>query len=408
VLSNGITVLARANFNSPSVVVSGYLEAGSLFDPPEKLGLADFTAAALMRGTERRNFQQIYDTLESVGASLGISGGTHSASFGGKALAEDLDLLLGVLSECLRQPVFPPEQVERLRRQLLTGLAIRAQSTEEMASLAFDQLVYQDHPYRHPEDGYPETIQAIQLADLIEFHRQHYGPRGLVLTVVGGVEPAAAVAAVARALGDWQHPSQPPLPPLPPLRPLQGLKRRKVQIPGKSQADLILGAAGPAHRDPAYMAALVGNNILGQFGLMGRIGEAVREKAGLAYYAYSSLSGGVGPGPWYIAAGVDPANCAPALKLIRAELARFARQPISAEELADSQASFIGKLPLALESNGGVAYALLNLERFDLGLDYYCRYPDLVRAVTPEVILAAAQHYLDPKRLAIAQAGTWA
>src|SRR5512143_1827385 len=85
-LSNGIVVLARANFNSPSVVLSGYMQAGSLSDPRDKLGLADFTASMLMRGTAHRSFQQNYDLLESVGASLGFSGGTHTTSFGGRAL----------------------------------------------------------------------------------------------------------------------------------------------------------------------------------------------------------------------------------------------------------------------------------------------------------------------------------
>jgi len=138
---------------------------------------------------------------------------------------------------------------------------------------------------------------------------------------------------------------------------------------------------------------------------MGRIGEVVREQAGLAYYAYSSLSGGLGPGPWSVTAGIDPANVYEATDLIRAEIERFVSETVSAEELSDSQANFIGRLPLALESNGGVAGALLNLERYDLGLDYYRKYADQINAVTVEDILAAAQHYLDPHKLAIAVAG---
>jgi zinc protease len=208
-LPNGVVVLARANFNSPSVILAGYLEAGSLFDPDDKLGLADFTAQALMRGTQRRSFQQLYDALETAGASLGIEGGMYTASFSGRALAEDLGMLLELLSETLRQPAFPDEQVERLRAQLLTGLAIRAQDTAEMSALAFDQLVYPGHPYSRPEDGYPETIQAVRRADLETFHTRHYGPRGLVLTIVGAVEPQQAVEQVAQALGDWQNPGQP-------------------------------------------------------------------------------------------------------------------------------------------------------------------------------------------------------
>ena len=133
VLPNGIILLSRANFNSPSVVLSGYLPAGALFDPDEKLGLADFTASALMRGNRRRDFQAIYHALESVGASLGFSAQTHTVGFQGRALAEDLPLLLNLLAEALREPVFPESQVERLRAQLLAGLAIRAQDTGDMA-----------------------------------------------------------------------------------------------------------------------------------------------------------------------------------------------------------------------------------------------------------------------------------
>ncbi|MCK4977967.1 MAG: insulinase family protein, partial [Anaerolineales bacterium] len=151
-LPNGIIILSRPNFNSHSVTISGYFHVGGLIDPEDKLGLADFTAVALMRGTNRRNFQEIFDVLESAGASLGFTGGTHTTGFGGKALAEDLDLLLESLADALRYPVFPDDQVEKLRSQFLTSLAIRAQDTHQMAALTFDQVVYNNHPYSRPED----------------------------------------------------------------------------------------------------------------------------------------------------------------------------------------------------------------------------------------------------------------
>ena len=397
-LENGIIVLARPNFNSPSVVISGYLATGGLFDPDDKLGLADFTASALMRGTAQRDFQSIYDALESAGASLGFNGATHTTSFSGKALTEDLPLLMELLAETLQEPVFPGQQVARLKAQLLTGLAMRAQDTRDMASLAFDQLVYHDHPYSRPEDGFPETVEQIHREDLVAFHQKHYGPKGMVLAIVGAVDPVDAVQWVRAALGNWKNPEQPPTFQLPPIS-------QKFTISGKSQADLVIGAAGPARSAPDFIAASLGNSVLGQFGMMGRIGEVVREQAGLAYYAYSSLSGGLGPGPWSVTAGIDPANVDEATDLIRAEIERFVSETVSAEELSDSQANFIGRLPLALESNGGVAGALLNLERYDLGLDYYRKYADQINAVTVEDILAAAQHYLDPHKLAIAVAG---
>jgi zinc protease len=400
-----MVILARPNFYSPSVVINGYLMAGSLNDSDEKLGLADFTAIALMRGTINRDFQQIFNTLESVGANLGFEGGLHTTGFWGRSLVEDLDMLLELLSEAVRQPTFPPEHIERLRAQLLTGLSIRAQNTGELASMAFDELVYANHPYRRPEDGYPETVERITREDLVAFHNQYYGPRGLTIAIVGAVDPQQVVEKVTNIFEGWQNPAQPQPSDLPPLAPLNMVQRKEIEIPGKFQADILLGATGPSRQSPDFMAANLGNSILGQFGMMGRVGAIVREKAGLAYYAHSSLGGGKGPGPWTMVAGVAPQNIERAISLMLQELTRFVKEPVSQEELADNQANFIGRLPLSLESNGGVASALINLERFELGLDYYQRYPGEVKAITPEKILQVASRYLDPERIAIALAG---
>lgn len=405
VLSNGITILTRSNFNSPSVSISGYIQTGSLLDPDEKLGLADFATSALMRGTDKHTFDSLFNELESVGASFGFDSGLHTTGFSGRVLAEDLSLLLGLLSETMRQPVFPADEVEKLRSQLLTGLAIRLQDTSDMADITFDEILYEGHPYARSEDGNPDTIKAITRQELADYHRLGFGPRGMVISVVGAVEPKKAIDLVQRALGDWKNPEQRELPPLPELKILDETVKRHFKIAEKSQADIVIGSNGPRRKDPEFMAASLGNSILGQFGMMGRVGETVREKAGLAYYVYSSLSAGVGPGAWTVNAGVNPLKVKKAGGLIVKELKRFVKEAVTAEELADNQANFIGRLPLAFESNGGVAGSLVNIERYDLGLDYYRRYPDLVRKVTAADVLEAARKYLDPERLAVATAG---
>ncbi len=404
-LSNGIVLLSRENPASASVVLTGSLPAGGLYDPDEKLGLAGFTASALMRGTENHSFGEIYDLLESTAATLGFSGGTHSVSFSGRALAEDLEILLTLLADALQRPVFPEEHVERLRAQLLTALSIRDQDTAEVASLIFDQLVYRDHPYRRPEDGNLETVRDIHRSDLIDFHRQTYGPRGLLIAIVGGIDPARAVEAAREVFENWHNPRQPEIPILPEVKPLEQIETRFVQVPGKVQSDLVIGVAGPPRKSPDFLAASLGNSILGQFGTMGRIGEVVREKAGLAYYAGSSLNGGLGPGPWEISAGVNPQNVGRAIELIRQEIRRFTNELVDVAELEDCQANYIGRLPISLESNAGIASALFNLERHQLGLDYYLRYASLVGTVTREQVLQAAGRYLDHERLAVAIAG---
>ncbi|MGI6740397.1 MAG: M16 family metallopeptidase [Brevefilum sp.] len=404
-LHNGITVLVRSNFSSPTLSIRGYIKGGSIFDPPDKLGVGYLTANGLMLGTVNNGFQSLYDRIESVAARLGFSSGTLSTPFSAHCLSEDLGLMMGLIAECLQSPTFPEKECNRQKNQLLTGLAIRAQDTSSMASLLFDQIIYSDHPYRHPEEGYPETVASINRDDLISFYKSNYGPLGMVIAIVGAVEADHAIHTIEQALGGWINAEQSPLPVINPANPLHQSKRETVTITGKSQADIVMGSLAPSRLSPEFHALRLGNNILGEFGMMGRIGQRVREDSGLAYYAYSALNMGMGPGTWEMIAGVNPRHVEQAVQLITEEVKRFVSEPVSEEELEDSKSFFLGRLPLALESNSGVAMSLLSIERFNLGLDYFLTYPNLVQAVTGEDILQASQKYLDPERLGVAIAG---
>jgi zinc protease len=358
-----------------------------------------------MRGTASRTFEEIYESIESLGAGLSFGAGTHSTSFRSKSLAEDLRVLLDLAGEALRSPTFPRSQMARLRAEKLTALSIRDQDTGSVAQLTFDELLYADHPYSLPSDGYRETVSSLTEGTVRAFHRRTYGPRGALLAVVGAVRAEAALDAVEAALGDWRTPDQQAQPDLPPVRGLAGIVRRDRSLPGKSQCDIVLGGVGPSRFDPDYLAAALANSILGRFGLMGRLGDVVRESAGLAYSVYSSLTGGAGPGPWQVMAGVAPANVDRAIDLIRQEIRRFVREGVTLQELSENQTNFIGRLPLQMESNEGVAGALVNMERFGLGLDYYQRYPELVVSITREQVLATSRRFLEPDLMAIAVAG---
>ena len=405
VLSNGMVVLTRENFSSPAVVFNGSLPAGSLDEQRAQAGLAHFSAACLMRGNERRNFGELYEQIESIGARLSISGGAHTTGFGGKSLAEDLDLMLGLLADALRRPTFPADHIEKLRGEIMTGLAIRAHDTGYRASSTFDELLYPEHPYGQDDDGTPETIAAITRADLMNFHNTYFAPQGMILVIVGAVKAQEALALVEKHFGDW-HATRPLRPPLPPAPRIPAIARKNISLPGKSQCDVVLGCVGPQRSDSDFLDARMANNIFGVFGMYGRLGDVVREKHGLAYYAYSQVTGGLGPGPWQIAAGVNPKNVELAIDLITKEMKRLISTKVTVAELADNRSFFLGRLPLQLETNEGVAGMIESMELYGLGLDYLRRYPTLIFGITRERARAAAAKYLDPERYAVAVAGT--
>jgi zinc protease len=402
---NGIVTLVRENHTSPSVVVSGYLQVGALDVPAEHAGLSHLTALALMRGTQERTFAQIYEELESVGAAASFDSGGHTTSFAAKSLAEDLPLLLDVLAGSLRCPTFPKVELERLRGQVLTALQERANDTGAMASLAFRELAYPDgHPYGRSVRGYPETIQALTRDDLLRFYQAGYGVQGMTLCIVGAVHADDALAQVQAALGDWRGQTF-PRPPLPATSRPAGLLRKRVDMPDKSQTDVVMGLPGPARAAPDYLNAALANTILGVFGMMGRLGRHLRDEQGLAYYVYSHLEGGLGPGPWTVVAGVDPANVERTIESARAEIRRMRGTLVEADELADVKTYITGSLPLRLETNEGVAGTILNMEQHQLGLDYLARYPRLIHEISTERVRAAARKWLDPDNLVIGIAG---
>ena len=404
-LPNGITFLTRSNFNSPTVSIKGYLHSGSIFDPDEKLGLSYLTANGMMTGTEQHDFQALYQEIESVGARVSFSAGTLTSSFSAHCLSEDLRLILGLISECVRTPTFPEKEFNRQKNQMLTALAIRAQDTSAMSALLFDQIIYAGHPYERPEEGVPETILAIQQDDLKSFYHRTFGPKGMVVVIVGAVKPEEAYAAVEESFSEWHNPDQAQVPEIPPAHPIQAPEIKKLSIPGKTQADIVMGSLAPERRSPDYFPLRLGNNILGEFGMMGRIGKKVREEAGLAYYAYSSLSVSKGPGAWEMIAGVNPRNIDQTTALMTSVIKDFTDNPVTEEELADSKSYFLGRMPILLESNSGVAISLMNMEHFNLGMNFFLDYPQKIQAVTAEDILGSSRKYLDPDRLATAIAG---
>lgn len=404
-LPNGITVLVYENFASQSIVIEGLVRAGSLGESWEQAGLSNMTAASLMRGTTKRSFAEIYEELESVGADLGFSSGNHTTGFAANCLVEEVDLLLDLLAQSLCQPIFPEKQVEQVQGQIMTGLAMRANDTRRMAGLLFNETLYPNHPYGRSTSGYVETIATLNHKDLAQFHRCYYGPLGLIITIVGAIDADEAVDKISAVFGGWQNPDQEPLPDLPGVKRPSELVRVHHLMPDKSQSDLILGLPGPLRSAPDYLDASLMNTVLGVFGMMGRIGQTVREKKGLAYYAYSRLQGGLGPAPWVASAGVAPDNVELTIECILQEIQLIQTELIVDEEAADSKAYRIGSLPVSLETNSGLAGIITDMELYELGLDYLFHFPDLIQAITPERMRAAAQKYLSTDQLVIAVAG---
>ncbi len=406
VLPNGIVVLGSERPESASVVLRARLRAGSLFDAAELEGLARLTAIMLQRGTARHSFTELNELTDSLGASISAEPGRLIVDLRVRCLVEDFAALTELLADVIRCPSFPAAELEKVRGQTITGIMQGDQDTRTVAERGLRKLAYPaDHPYSRSITGTKESVTAIDHAALVAFHAAHYRPDVLSFAVVGGIAFDEAVRTIQQHFGDWEAEGDTPtfIIPLAPL-PTE-TRREEFALAGKSQSDISAGHPALPRTHPDYYALDVANFILGRFGLSGRLGQRIREEQGLAYSTSSSLDGGMGPGMWAARAGVNPVNVDRAIESIITEVQRLQAEPVTEEELLNAKDFLTGSLPLALESHDGVARSALDIELYDLGLDYLDRYPAIIRALTREELHEAAKRHLHPERLAITVAG---
>ena len=404
-LANGITLLVYENFASPAVVVSGYFTAGMRDEAPLGSGLAGFATDCLMRGTARHSYAQIFEMTESIGASLSVSSGTHTSGVYAKSLSEDLPLMLDLLSDVIRNPAFPIDELERERAEWISDLRERDNSTRAQSGLAFYDLCYPDgHPYHYSGSGTLESAKAITREQALEYHRSFFAPGDMTLCVVGAVKAEEARARVEAAFGDWAA-TRPARAPMVEAPKILGVQRRHVPLRNKSQTTLQWGFPALPRSHPDWIPAVMMNSILGQFGMYGRMGESVRKEEGLVYYIGTSFSGGIGPGAWQCYAGTQPATVDRVMEISRNEVRRIQDKRVTARELDDNKRYFVGSLPLQMETNEGISGRILDMRRYNLGFDYLLNYAERINTITAAQVQAAAQRWLDAENFVLTSSG---
>ncbi|HEX5167129.1 MAG TPA: pitrilysin family protein, partial [Thermomicrobiales bacterium] len=402
-LANGLRVMTlEATDRDPNgpVVVRLRIPGGGALDG-DRPGVARFTAEMLTRGSGGRTLDDLAEELDGLGASISAGAGRENTDLSLTSMREDVERVMQLLATALLSPDFPAEQLEIVRAQLLSGLRQAEQDTRATAELELRRMLYPEgHPYRERVSGDAESVTAMTREDLLAFAERAYKPSDAIVAVAGGLSHGEAVDLVQRHLGAWE--GQAPSLVIPDVPVADATERVTRALPGKSQADIAIGGITIPRLNPDFYALNVANLILGRLGLMGRLGESVRERQGLAYYAFSGLEVGLGTGFWSARAGVNPENVERAIETILEEVRAFLKDGPTSDEFSDAIGNLTGSLPLGLETVGSIASIIADIGFFDLGLDYLQRYRATIRALTPEQLVETMRRYVDPDRLAIA------
>jgi zinc protease len=404
-LNNKLRVLLLPDSSSPTVTLSGQIDAGNGLDiRTEKAGLAGLTADTLMGGTQGKDALTLAKALEDLGAGLDFQSYREGVDLEGRALSQDLPVLLETLADVLQRATFPEKELELTRQQTVSGLKVELDDPARLGRRTLQQKIY---PQTHPFSIFPtlESLKQITQQDVVAFYQQRYTPQNTVLTLVGDFNPTEVKAKLNQLFGSWQSTAKDAPLDYPTVASPPNLKRFTAPLPGKTQVVTHLGYPGINRTDPRFYAAIVLNHILGGDTLSSRLGTEIRDRLGLTYGIYSYFAAGQHAGPFVIEMQTSPEDAEKAIQSTIALLKQFREQGISEAELKNAKRSLTNSYPVELANPDAVAQRILSNEVDGLSQEEIRTFPAKIEAVTMEQVQKAIQDLIQPDKLVVVSSG---
>ncbi|MDN3205477.1 M16 family metallopeptidase [Algoriphagus sediminis] len=397
-LENGLKVFVVENDKLPRVAFTLVLERDPIFEG-EKAGYLGFVGQMMRAGTTNRTKDELDEEIDFIGASLSAG----STSMFGSSLKKHQEKVLELMTDVLYNPIFPQEELDKLKKQSLTGLATTKDDPGAISGRLTSALVYgKDHPYG--EFSTEETINNIEVEDIRNYYETFFKPNIAYMAIVGDMSVEEAEELVTEYFGDWEPGEVPSFEyemPSGTDKTMVGLVDRsssvQTVIDVVQPIDLTLG-------DENYISSRLLNQIFGG-GSSGRLFQNLREDKGYTYGAYSSFSSDELVGQFSANASVRTEVTDSAVYEFVSEIDRLLAEGVTEEELELAKASISGSFGRSLESPSTIANFALNTERYDLPSDYYATYLQKVDELTIEDINSTAKELIDPSKLYITAVG---
>jgi len=403
-LANGLTVIYNQTAGLPVVAAELVIKTGGDANPMDRPGLASFTAALLDQGTASRNALQIADDVAQVGATLGASSSKDASYVSVQSLRKNLPAAMELLADIALHPNFPQAEIDRQRASRLGELVQVKDDPGTVSIIAAEAALYGSmHPYGFIELGTEASAKAMTRDEMTAFWSKNFVPNNAALVVSGPISQADVKALAEKAFGAWQKGA--PAGPTPGTM-LMPTSARVVIVdkPGSPQTQVAVSQIGVPRSTPDFASLNVMNLILGGL-FSSRVNLNLREDHGYTYGAFSQFNFRKGAGPFWVQSAVRTDVTAPAVAEIFAELKKMRDTPVTPVELTMGRDALVRSLPANFETTGSTVFTFGGLYVYDLGLDYYAKFPAEVSAVSATTIQAAARKYLDPDKMIVVAVG---
>ncbi|HEY9760537.1 MAG TPA: pitrilysin family protein [Oculatellaceae cyanobacterium] len=412
VLPNGLTLLFIRNPSTDSVGITAIAKAGKYFTHKTNGSIAEVVADLLTKGTENYSKLQIAEELENMGipGSLEFSADNFRASFGTHVVVEDLPLFMKLLADVLRRPIFLEDELAKTKIEWQARYTEAINNTKMQAWNRLKRSIYEPtHPfYEKTFEEQLNELLSLESDTLRNVHARLYSPKSTTLVIVGDTELEPTLELVTKYFGDWKGEEAESI--VIPQAPLLAKKRIEINLADKKSTDVVIAHPSTLLRNaPDFYAAKLANAALGQDTITSRLGNVVRDRAGLTYGIHSSFSDtAFGSAAWSISFSVNPLNVDRAIRLVTEVVNDYMENGISDDELNKESGRAVGSFTVGLASSLGISRALAEFEFLGLGVSALDQVVANYAATTQDQVNAAMKKYFKPSSAVTVIAGTLA
>ena len=376
--------------------------------------VADPVAQMLLRGTTTRTRQQLRDELDRLKARVTVQTvGPVAIRATLETTRPNLAPTLALVAEALRSPAFDAGEFEEMRRARIAQLEAQRSEPIAVGQLAYLRLT-SPYPKGHPRyipspDEQLDAVKALTPDDARRFHADFYGASASEIAIVGDFDTTAVLEQLGRLFAGWR--SRARYAPVPAVHIAVPATRQIVETPDKPNAFLIAGHNFPMREvDADYPAMELVNYIVGGGMLGSRLVTRVRAKDGLSYTAGSALAVQAQDSlAQFIAMAVQaPANADRVERAFFEEIERALREGFTAEEVSRAKTGYLQSRRVARSQDAQLATTLATALYHDRTMAWEAVFEAKVNALTPEQLVAALRRHIDPRKMTVVKAGSFA
>jgi predicted Zn-dependent peptidase len=404
-LPNGLRVIVTRQTSVPKVSITLTVLSGYSSDPADLTGLASLTADLIQEGTKTKTSRQIRRDVFGMGGSLSAAASQDFTSVSVRGLSEFAPRLMELTADVAMNPTIPEDEVAILKQQHLQGVSQQKASPQFLANRTFRTALFGQHPYARTSET-EASLNAMDRARLVAFHRDHYRPNNAFLLIVGDIDPNAMIAAAEKAFGGWARGDvAAPAFAAPPA--LNGRRVYFVQRPNSIQSSIAVGNIVVKRSDPRWYELTVANTIYGG-AFNSRIVRNIREEKGYTYSPQSAMTGFGDAGFYRFAADVRNEVTGATLTEVFKEIDKLRAEGSDGAELQGAKAYLRGLFPIQTATQTGLSGTLNNVYVFGLPKDYPETFRAKIAAVSPDQVKSASSTLLGSENSVIAIVGDWA